>query len=64
MVLHIDSGMLNLVTLQAKRRIAGFFHLNNKTYLLTSPASCNGCILVECKTLKHIVVSFAEMKQL
>ena len=59
MILSIDSDAAYLVMPQAKSRIAGYFYMNN------SPSSTpltvlNGAILVECKTLRHVVASAAE----
>ena len=57
MVLTIDSDAAYLVQPQARSRIAGFFqlNLNDKTNTFV-----NGPILVECKTLRHVVASSAE----
>ena len=55
MILNIDSDAAYLVAPGAKSRIAGFFHLTNKDDPFT-----NGPILVECKTLRHVVASSAE----
>ena len=57
MVLHIDSDAAYLVAPEAKSRIAGFYHLNShdRTNLIH-----NGALLVECKSLRHVVASSAE----
>ena len=59
MILSIDSDAAYLVMPQARSRIAGYF------FLTTAPSSgphpiFNGAILVECKTLRHVVASAAE----
>ena len=55
MILNVDSDAAYLVLPNARSRIAGFFHLTNKT----NPFR-NGPLLVECKTLRHVVTSTAE----
>ena len=57
MVLTIDSDAAYLVAPKARSRIAGYFQLNSG---LRSPHIINGAILVECKTLRHVVASSAE----
>ena len=59
MVLHIDSDAAYLVAPKAKSRVAGYFYLSDHPNI-TSPPQLNGAILVECKTLRHIVSSAAE----
>ena len=59
MALHIDSDAAYLVAAQAKSRIAGFYHLSNNE-VHGKPVSLNGEILVECKTLRHVVASATE----
>ena len=59
MTLHVDSDATYLVTPQSKSRIARFYHLASspsKHY----PPPLNRGLLVECKTLHHIVASAAE----
>jgi len=62
MCLHIDSDAAYLVMPGAKSRIAGYYYLSSRS----SPSSThkqnplNGAILVECKTLRHVVASAAE----
>ena len=57
MVLTIDSDAAYLVAPKARSRIAGYFQLNSKhkcnNYV-------NGALLIECKTLRHVVASSAE----
>ena len=59
MILHVDSDAAYLVLPQAKSRIAGYFHLTDLTSPPTQPP-VNGPVLVECKTIKHVVTSAAE----
>ena len=58
-VLHIDSDAAYLVAPQAKSRRAGFYQLSNNE-MHGKPQSLNGGILVECKSLRHVVASAAE----
>ena len=60
MVLHVDSDAAYLVAPQAKRRVAGHFQLDYNIYPSNSSTPLNGAILVECKTLCHVVASSAE----
>ena len=57
MILNIDSDAAYLVAPEAKSRIAGYFHLNNST---TKEPVHTGALLVECKTLRHVIASSAE----
>ena len=59
MVLHIDSDAAYLVAPNARSRIAGYFHLSDHPNITKHP-TLNGAILVECKTLRHVVSSSAE----
>ena len=55
MILDVHSDAAYLVAPKARSRIAGFFKLGtNETVQTTCP------ILVECKTLRHVVASSAE----
>ena len=54
MVLSIDSDAAYLVEPQARSRVAGYFQLNSQ------PRFVNGALLIECKTLRHVVASSAE----
>ena len=56
MILNIDSDAAYLVIPKAKSRIAGFFFMNNLPSSTPLPV-LNGAILVECKTLRHVVAS-------
>ena len=57
MVLGIDSDAAYLVAPKARSRIAGYFQLTSG---FRSPKFINGPILIECKTLRHVVASSAE----
>ena len=57
MILNVDSDAAYLVLPEAKSRIAGFFQLNSKN---RQHDFINGAILIECKTLRHVVASSAE----
>jgi hypothetical protein len=57
MVLTIDSDAAYLVAPSAKSRVAGYFQLNSKR---RSNPHTNAAILIECKTLRHVVASSAE----
>ena len=59
MILNVDSDAAYLVQPQAKSRIAGYFHLSNLPTPTQHP-TVNGAILIECKTLRHVVASAAE----
>ena len=59
MVLHVDSDAAYLVAPKARSRIAGYFHLSNHPNITKHP-KLNGAVLVECKTLRHVVSSSAE----
>ena len=59
MVLWIDSDAAYLVMPNARSRIAGYFQLNDDPKRVPH-STINGVILVECKTLKHVVSSAAE----
>ena len=57
MILTIDSDAAYLVLPGARSRIAGFFQMNSLDK--TTPFR-NGALLVECKSLRHVVASSAE----
>ena len=57
MILTIDSDAAYLVEPGARSRVAGFFHLTSGD---KSSPFINGALLVECKTLRHVVASSAE----
>ena len=56
MVLNIDSDAAYLVSPQARSRIAGYFTFKPPI----TNAVPQGPLLVECKTLRHVVASSAE----
>lgn len=57
MVLNIDSDAAYLVAPGATSRLEGYFQLNSAQL---SNSHVNAAILVECKTLRHVVASSAE----
>ena len=59
MILRVDSDAAYLVLPKAKSRIAGFYHLTNNAPT-PAQATRNAPLLVECKTIKHVVTSAAE----
>ena len=59
MILHVDSDAAYLVAPKARSRIAGYFLLSDHPNI-TKHRKLNGAILVECKTLRHVVSSAAE----
>ena len=59
MILHVDTDAAYLVMPKARSRVAGYFYMGNKPTTRSRP-SLNGAILVECKTLRHVVASAAE----
>ena len=62
MILHVDSDAAYLVQPNARSRIAGYYFLSS--YPPSPPATpkpeINAPILVECKTIRHVVASSAE----
>ena len=61
MILLVDSDTAYLVMPKVKSRIAGYFQLNDYSKRVPYP-KLNRAILVECKTLKHIVLLATEAK--
>ena len=59
MVLHVDSDAAYLVAPKAQSQVAGFYPLSSHPTKTPHP-TINGAILVECKTLRHVVSSAAE----
>ena len=59
MVLHVDTDAAYLVMPQARSRIAGYFYMGNEQGKTPHP-ELNGAVLIECKTLRHVVASAAE----
>ena len=59
MQLHIDTDAAYLVLPKAKSRIAGYYCLLNND---TKQYDHNGAILIECRTLRNVVSSAAEVE--
>ena len=63
MVLNIDSDAAYLVLLKARSRIARCLYLTKHCpEKRTKSPPINGGVLVECKILKHVVSSVAEIE--
>jgi len=60
MVLNIDTDAAYLVLPKAKRRLAGYFYMGHRRGKILPYTKLNGAILVECKTIAHVVSSAAE----
>ena len=62
MCLHIDSDAAYLVMPGARSRFAGYHYLSKYPQLpLASPSiPLNGAVLIECRTIRHVVASAAE----
>ena len=60
-ILQVDRDAAYLVTPKARSRITGYFYLSDHSNITKHP-KLNGAILVECKTLRHVVSYFAESK--
>ena len=62
MCLHVDSDAAYLVMPAARSRIAGYYYLSTSPPTTGPPHNVplNGAILIECKTLRHVVASAAE----
>ena len=61
MILHVDSDAAYLVAPKSRSRIAGYYHLSDHPSKRKHP-TLNSAILVECKTLRHVVSSAAEVE--
>ena len=59
MILTFNSSAAYLLAPQVRSRVAGYFQLTSYPSKTTHP-SINGAILVECKTLRHVVSLSAE----
>ena len=59
MIIHVNRNAAYLVSPKARSRIAGYFHLSDHPNITKRP-KINGAILVEYKTLQHLVSSLAE----
>ena len=62
MILNIDSDATYLVAPKARSRVAGYFQLGSLPTTIQHPY-INGAVLVECKTLRHVVSSELKQKQ-
>jgi len=63
MILHVDTDAAYLVLHKARSRIAGYYYLAQYPTADAIPKpTLNGAIHVECKTLKHVVASAAEVE--
>ena len=62
MCLHIDSDAAYLVMPGARSCVAGYYYLSSHPPSTGHPTNVpfNGAILVECRTLQHVVASAAE----
>ena len=63
MCLHIDSDAAYLVMPNARSRFAGYYHLSSyppSSLSDTTEIPLNAPILIECKTIRHVVASAAE----
>ena len=60
MQLHVDSDAVYLVASKARSRVAGYYSFPNIKYTSTILQDINHPILVECRTLWHVVASAAE----
>ena len=61
MILMLDTDASYLVIPKALIRIAGYYYLTNKPNARPHPI-LNFTIPIECKTLKHVVASTAEVE--
>ena len=61
MVLAIDSDAAYLVIPKVKIRITRYYQITNYQSKINK-LQLNSTILVECKALEHIVLSFTEVK--
>ena len=59
MVLHVDSDGAYLVAPKVCSGVTRYYHLSDNSTITKHP-KFNGAILVECKTLRHVVSSSAE----
>ena len=61
MILNIDNDAAYLVAPKSRSRVAGCYHLSSVPNVTEYPR-LNGAVLVECKTLRHVVSSAAEVE--
>jgi hypothetical protein len=59
MILLIDSDAAYVIAPKSRSRVAGYFYLADHPDI-SKHTTLNGAILVECKTLRHVVSSAAE----
>jgi hypothetical protein len=59
MILNIETDAAYLVMSKARSRIAGHFSMGNHPHTTPHP-NLNGAVLIECKTLCHVVASVTE----
>ena len=60
MQLHVDSDAAYLVAPKARSRVAGYYNFPNQTCNSKVLPEINHPILIECKTIRHVVASAAE----
>ena len=60
MILNIDTDAAYLVLPKARSRLAGYFYMGHHKGKQSPFTALNGAILVECKTILHVVASAAE----
>ena len=60
MILHVDSDAVYNVIPKARSRIAGYYHLAG-TPNISQQNLCNGPLLIECKTMRHVVALAVEV---
>ena len=60
MILNVDTDAAYLVLPKARSRLAGYFYMGHNRGTQSTLTALNGAILVECKTINHVVASAAE----
>ena len=60
MILNVETDAAYLVLPKARSRLAGYFHMGYHRNHPKYSKSLNGAVLVECKTIAHVVSSAAE----
>ena len=60
MKLHVNSDAAYMVAPKAKSRIAGYFYCNSPSNVSPPTPPLNGSLHVECKILRHVVMSTAD----
>ena len=61
-ILNTDNDAAYLVASKARIRIAGYYHISS-TPTSTHRPHLNGAILVECKTLQHVIALASEAER-